>query len=547
MKFSPNRAGALCLAVLALAGPAFADTSSQEKSITELRNTVINLLQALVEKGLLTREQAEQLVKQAQDKAAAEDAAKVAKNAAQAKEDQNAVRVPYVPQIVKDEISKQVAQTVEPTVVADVVDQAKKERWGIPGALPEWLSRVSVFGDVTLRGQSDLYDKDNSFGILDFNVVNAAGGVNKSANPYLDTTEDRYRLRLRARLGVEGDLTDTVRAFIRLSSGSLTQVAGSESQTLGQYGNRYTVGIDQAYIVWDSNPRGTFSYNTWQGGRIPNPWFAPTELVYARDLTFEGVADTARFGWGAGGADRSHVFLTAGAFPILEVPVNSQQDKWMVGAQIGTNLRFSDGADHLRFAAAYYDFLKVTGERSDILDGQNFTTPAFVQWGNTMYNIANSSDPTADLWGLASRFRLVDLASNYEHKFGRYTLGVTGEVDRNIGYNRAEIEERAGPVDRPQRSGYVGEISFGNPIVDRFGLWRATLGYRYVQSDAVLDAWTDADFHGGGTNAAGYYVVSTFGVAKNTWLRLRYMSANEISGPQRFGLDILQLDLNARF
>ncbi len=281
MKFSPNRAGALCLAVLALAGPAFADTSSQEQNITELRNTVINLLQALVEKGLLTREQAEQLVKQAQDKATAEEAAKAARNAAQAKEDENAVRVPYVPQIVKDEISKQVAQAVEPTVVADVVDQAKKERWGIPAALPEWLSRVSVFGDVALRGQSDLYDRDNSPGILDFNVVNAAGGVNKSANPYLDSTEDRYRLRLRARLGVEADLTDTVRAFIRLSSGSLTQVAGSESQTLGNYGNRYTVGIDQAYIVWDSNPRGSFSYNTWEGGRIPNPWFAPTELVYA--------------------------------------------------------------------------------------------------------------------------------------------------------------------------------------------------------------------------------------------------------------------------
>jgi hypothetical protein len=35
-------------------------------------------------------------------------------------------------------------------------------------------------------------------------------------------------------------------------------------------------------------------------------------------------------------------------------------------------------------------------------------------------------------------------------------------------------------------------------------------------------------------------------VAKNTWLRLRYLSANEIDGP-RYGLDILQLDVNARF
>jgi hypothetical protein len=548
MKFSPSRAGAACLALLALTSTAYADTASQEKSLLELRNTVINLLQALVEKGLLTREQAEQLVKQAQDRAATEQAAKVAKNAAQEKEDQNAVRVPYVPQIVKDEISKQVTQTVEPAVVADVVDQAKKERWGIPAALPEWLSRVSVFGDVTLRGQADLFDKENTAGILDFNVVNAAGGITNSANPYLDSTQDRYRARIRARLGVEGDLSDTVRAFIRLSSGSLTQVAGSESQTLGQYANRYNVGVYQAYIEWNSNLRGHFAYNTWQGGRMPNPWFSPTELVYARDLTFEGMADTVRFGWGGGDADRSHVYLTTGAFPLLEVPVDSQQDKWMLGAQIGANLRLADGADHLRFGVAYYDFLKVTGEPTTVIDAPNYSTPAFVQWGNTMYNIANSSNPTAQLFGLAAEFRILDLATNYEHKFGRYSLAVTGEAVRNIGYDKNEIVARAGPVNRPQDQGYVGEISFGDPVVDRFGLWRVSLGYRYVQSDAVLDAWTDADFHGGGTNAAGYYIWSTFGVAKNTWLRARYSSANEINGnPPRYGLDILQIDLNARF
>jgi len=67
-----------------------------------------------------------------------------------------------------------------------------------------------------------------------------------------------------------------------------------------------------------------------------------------------------------------------------------------------------------------------------------------------------------------------------------------------------------------------------------------------VQADAVLDAWTDADFHGGGTNASGYYFWATYGITRNAWVRLRYLSANEITGP-RYGLDIWQLDLNARF
>jgi Putative porin len=542
-----------CSALLLLAPAAqAADDAAEKQSVEEVRNTVINLLQALVDKGLLTREQAQQLVKQATDKAAADAATLAAKNAAQAKEDENAVRVPYVPQIVKDEISKQVAEEVKPAVVADVVQEAKQEKWGVPAALPEWLSRVHIFGDVTFREQSDIFPRDNSQNqILDFNAVNTAGGIAKAINPFLDTTDDRNRFRLRARFGVEGDVSPYITAFIRLASGSLTNVAGSESQTLGQYGNRYTVGFDQAYIRWNTNTLDQLSFSTAEFGRIPNPWFSPTELVYARDLTFEGVSDTLRLGWGQGGFDRSHVYMTLGAFPMLEVPLANQDNKWLVGGQIGTNLRFSDGADHVRLGIAYYDFLHVTGQKNT-LDSEllNYTAPAFVQNGNSMFDISNIAnlDQNANLFALAAHFRIVDVAGNYEHNFSpRYSLALTGEGVRNIGYNLAQVEALTQEtMPSKENSGYVGEVSFGTPVVDRLGAWRTAVGYRYVKRDAVLDAWTDADFHEGGTNADGYYIWTSFGLAKDTWLRVRYMSSNEIDGP-RYGLDIVQVDLNARF
>src|SRR5581483_1867946 len=185
-----HRLGAAVAAALALAGPALcaAEQQSERQSLEEIRNTVVNLLRALVDKGLMTREQAELLVKQAQDKAAADAAAKAAQEAATAKADEGAVRVPYVPQIVKDEISKQVAQEVKPEVVADVVKEAKSEKWGVPAALPDWLSRVKVFGDVTVRAQGDLYSKDNIANtILDFNTINQNGGLAKTTFPYLNT------------------------------------------------------------------------------------------------------------------------------------------------------------------------------------------------------------------------------------------------------------------------------------------------------------------------------------------------------------------------
>jgi len=130
---------------LALAPVAACLAADERQSLEELRNTVINLLQTLVDQGVITREKAEQMVKAAQQKAAA-DAAALAKS------DEGAVRVPYVPQIVQDQIAKQVEQQVKPDVVADVVSQAKTEKWGVPGALPDWLSRIRISGSVTLRG-----------------------------------------------------------------------------------------------------------------------------------------------------------------------------------------------------------------------------------------------------------------------------------------------------------------------------------------------------------------------------------------------------------
>src|SRR5271155_3219900 len=98
-----------CL-VLTLA-PAIACRAADERqSLEELRNTVINLLQALVDQGVISKEKAEQMVKAAQDKAAA-DAAALAKS------EEGAVRVPWVPQIVQDQIAKQVEQDMKPAVV----------------------------------------------------------------------------------------------------------------------------------------------------------------------------------------------------------------------------------------------------------------------------------------------------------------------------------------------------------------------------------------------------------------------------------------------
>ena len=81
--------------------------------------------------------------------------------------------------------------------------QAKEENWAQPNTFPDWVSRITVEGDVRVRDESRLYSGSNSNEITDFARMNAKGpyDVNpqggNSYPPMLNTREDR-RNQLRA-------------------------------------------------------------------------------------------------------------------------------------------------------------------------------------------------------------------------------------------------------------------------------------------------------------------------------------------------------------
>jgi hypothetical protein len=542
-KFMRAAAAAIAIAVV----PAISCHAADERqSLEELRNTVINLLQALVDQGVISREKAEQMVKSAQEKAAA--------NAASAaKADEGAVRVPYVPQIVKDEIAKQVAEQVKPEVVAGVVNEAKTEKWGVPGALADWLTRTRISGSLTLREEDILFARDNDqIAYPNYYGINTAGSIAKAApNQYENTTEDRARFRGRARLAVDSDISDSVTAGMRIATGNTSDLV-SESQTLDGSAP-YQFGLDELFIRLDERNAQKFPWLSVVGGRFLNPYGTPTDLIFHKDLTFEGAAVTGRFGFGDGSADQSHVFFTLGAHPLQEIAL-SAQDKWLTGAQLGTNLRWGEG-QRLRVSGAFYDYFNVTGRLNpaDQPGLYNYTAPLFERQGNTYFDISNTGG-ASNLFALASKYRLVNLNASYEIPVARYTFGITADAVRNIGFDAAQASANVGQNVAARTKGYQVEVSFGYPTVLTAGAWRAVFGYRYLQSDAVIDAYTDSDFHFGGTNALGYYFVGDIGVANRVWVRLRYLSSNAIDPPPlivgpnfELGIDTLQLDLNTRF
>jgi hypothetical protein len=92
----------------------------------------------------------------------------------------------------------------------------------------------------------------------------------------------------------------------------------------------------------------------------------------------------------------------------------------------------------------------------------------------------------------------------------------------------------------------MARITVGYPKVGNLWEWNVYTAYKYLESDATVDAFTDPDFGLGGTNLKGYIVGGRLGLGANVWAQLKWMSANSTAGSP-FAVDVLQLDINGKF
>lgn len=510
----------LALAIVA-AAPAHA---GEREQLEALRETTQAILDALVEKGILTDEAAKALVKQAEAKGqTTADAAAKAEAAA------GVVRVPYIPEVVKREIREQIRQ--------EVVAQAKSERWGDVNAVPEWVDRLKWEGDLRVRYQSDLFADDNDAGA---SFVNQPYGLGSASSP-INTVEQRDRLRVRARLGLLAKVSDSLSAGFRLSTGTTSDPV-STNQTMGVSGNKYSLVLDRAYgkaKPWD--------WLEVAGGRMPNPFFS-TDLVWDDDLNFDGIAATFK-PW-PNQTLAAKPFFAVGAFPLQEVQssaTNLAKDKWLYAAQAGLDWR-SGAYSRWRFGLAYYDYRNSKAVQDTAIDGLYDYADSILSYrqkGNTVFEVAPVD--RAGLYGLAADYRLVNLTAMADlAHFDPMHVILTADVVKNIGYDKAQVDNLLGTAQEKRTLGWSAKVTVGKPEVVLPGDWQLSLGYRYLERDAVLDAFTDSDFSLGGTNSKGYFLGASYGLDRNAAVSLKWLSATQIDG-LNFAADVLQVDLNAKF
>jgi hypothetical protein len=161
-------------------------------------------------------------------------------------------------------------------------------------------------------------------------------------------------------------------------------------------------------------------------------------------------------------------------------------------------------------------------------------------------------------YGLASEFRNITLNGKLEYdRFDPVTVSLQGEFTKNIAFDSSDINAKAVNNRAASNGASIGaydggdtawnlQFVVGKPAFAEFGDWQAGFGYRYVETDATVDGFTDSDFGGGGTNVQGFTLGAAMAVSPDVRVGLRWMSSDEVTGPP-LSTDIIQFDINATF
>jgi hypothetical protein len=571
-------------------------SSPEEGSPTA--NVTINLINKLVEKGILTRDEARAMIAQAEAEAdiARQESQMQMVEIAQviavdvvaeqlAFEDSmpqpgaDDVRVTYVPEFVKQEIRELVGY--------DVVERARAEGWGQGPTVPAWVNRVAPFADMRFRYQGVFFpDGNNTSGAFpNFNAINNGPPFDVTGNifsPQLNTDQNRTQFLTRVRFGAMLDIGDNFAMGLRVGTGnnnspvSLNQGTGNPG-----YFTKYNLWLDRAFLVYELAETPGRSVRAVVG-RADSPFFS-TELIFDNDLGFDGIGLQAQYQV----TDWLTPFLNAGAFPVFNTELNfatnnpekfPSYDKYLFGIQGGTKVKI--GSDfELKTALAYYHFQNIEGKLSDPIVINNASDagptdnsrPSFAQKGNTYMALRNIIPDANNDFGTRNQFQYFGLATPFRNlvftgqldwnRFDPIQVSLIGEFVVNTAWNSGDINAVAvnnrGPLADDDFSdtlgSYVGtntawnvELKLGMPKLQKAWDWSVGFGYRYIGSDAVVDSFNDSNFGLGGTNMEGYTISGLVALTPNVWLRARWFGASSIAGPT-YKNDLFQFDINAKF
>jgi hypothetical protein len=326
---------------------------------------------------------------------------------------------------------------------------------------------------------------------------------------------NRNRLRIRARLGIDGTINKYFDWGIRLASGTPTDQISS-NQTFTDFYERKPFALDRAFVRYDSKSNSVGVQLV--GGKF-EPTFRRTQLVWDDDLNVEGASEALYF---KTTSSLKQIKLVAFQLPFSEVSNGKDgalyggqlQTDWQMGATFSANVN-----------VAYYDWVRADlvlrglGASTTQVNG-GITNGAGVTGGqNGIIGTTNRiiKDSNGNPIGFLANFNLFDVLGNLTWQ-ATPRLPVTFSFDyvRNL---TSRISN--------EKNGYWTGVQLGQAKEE--GDWLIGYAFARIEQDAVLVPFNFSDILA--SNSRAHMPNIAYQIANGVtlqWTGLFYQRANQI-------------------
>jgi hypothetical protein len=347
---------------------------------------------------------------------------------------------------------------------------------------------------------------------------------------------DRNRLRIRARLNLDGVIDKHFDWGLRLASGIFTDPI-STNQTLTDTFERKPFALDRAFVRYDSKTDNIGVQLV--AGRF-EPTFRRTQMVWDDDLNVEGASEAIYFKTKSA---LRQIKLVGFELPFNEV--SGGKDGVLYGGQAQTDWQFSHVVS-ANVNIAYYDWnhpdqiVPLLGAATNVVNG-GITNGAGVTGnqngalGTTNRLVRNAAGTPI---GFLAGFNLVDVLGNLTWQAsGRFPVTLTFDYVHNA-TGRVMDEKDAYWV-----GGQVGQTA-------EKGDWLFGYYFTRIEQDAVLVPFNFSDILA--SNSRAHMPTVAYQIANNVmfqWTGLFSQRANKIvqTSPENRYLNRMQFDFIYKF
>lgn len=332
-------------------------------------------------------------------------------------------------------------------------------------AWPEWLERLSFFGDVRVRHEGFYQSGRNA----------------------------RNRERVRLRFGGKISVSEEVEGGLRLVSGDPDDPI-STNQTLSDLFSRKPVNLDWMYVT--VRPSKTLGLERpWlslTGGKFAVPTFRPkaimsSELVYDDDLSPEGFHEVLTPFESGEGLLRK---LALHSLQWVAREQSSDEDAWVFGGQGVLELAPFPGTKLvLGLADYYFHAADLIAQEANDNDDLSMTNSVVLQDGTVRAGLDFDPDAANPIAGYLGGFNIINPSVQLQVETGFADWPFTVMAD--LAHNTEAV--RGNDMGVWVGAGLGGAKSPGR--------WGVSALWTYVETDAVVSAFNYSDI--GGTNRQG--------------------------------------------